>query len=105
MAALTQASSERRRNLSDSFLKQRGDVHSTALEGESVLLNLSTGRYYTLNAVGSVVWDQCAVPRSIAQILSTIFDRFEVTTQQAHDDLVDLVSLLTGEKLIQTERR
>ena len=32
------------------------DVHSTALDGEAVLLNLQNGQYYTMNRVGTVVW-------------------------------------------------
>lgn len=55
MPATTHILSEHMMDLSSLFLKQNQDVHSTVLEGESVLLNLSTGRYYTLNAVGSTI--------------------------------------------------
>lgn len=87
------------------FPKQNEDVHSTVLDGESVLLNLSTGRYYTLNAVGSVVWEQCTGARSLGSILSRISERFDVTSQQAQSDLVDLVIQLCQEGLLHTERR
>lgn len=105
MPATGHVCTERVVDLASLFFKQNEDVHSTVLEGESVLLNLSTGRYYTLNAVGSIVWDQCTGERSLADILTVICDRFNVTTQQVEDDLVDLVAQLTEEKLIQTERR
>lgn len=87
------------------FLKQKEDVHSTVLDGESVLLNLSTGRYYTLNIVGSIVWDLSTGDRSLAQVVSTICGRFDVTAQQVLDDLLDLVVELGQEGLIYTERR
>ena len=91
--------------LSRLFPEQNEDGHSTVLDGESVLLNLSTGRYYTLNTVGSVVWEQCTGTRSLAQILSAISDRFDVTSQQAQSDLLDLVIQLCQEGLLHTERR
>ncbi len=72
--------SERQVDFSQIFPRQNKDVHSTILDGESVLLNLSMGRYYTLNAVGSVVWEQCAGARSLASILFSISERFDATS-------------------------
>ena len=91
--------------LSELFPKQNEDVHSTTLDGESVLLNLSTGRYYTLNGVGSLVWDQCTGTHSLDHILSAISERFDVACQQAQTDLVDLVIQLRQEGLLHCERR
>ncbi len=105
MSATTHVRSEHVIDLSNLFLKQKEDVHSTVLDGESVLLNLSTGRYYTLNAVGSVVWDLSTGDRSLAHVVSTICGKFDVTVQQAQDDLLDLVVELAQEGLIHIERR
>jgi hypothetical protein len=105
MPATVHVWSARKVELSHLFPKQNDDVHSTVLDGESVLLNLSTGRYYTLNAVGTMVWDQCTGNRSLAHILPTICESFDVTAQQAQDDLVDLVVHLDEEGLLHTERR
>ena len=105
MPAPTHVWADRAVDLSHLFSKQKEDVHSTVLDGESILLNLSTGRYYTLNAVGSVVWDLSTGDRSLAHVVSTICDRFDVTVQQAQDDLLDLVVELSQEGLIHTERR
>ena len=43
-------------------LRPSPDVQGTSLEGETVLLDLSTGRYYTLNRLGSVIWEHCTRP-------------------------------------------
>lgn len=105
MPATAHVLNDRAVDLSHLFLKQKEDVHSTVLDGESVLLNLSTGRYYTLNIVGSIVWDLSTGDRSLAQVVSTICEKFDVTAQQAQDDLLDLVGELGQEGLIYTERR
>ncbi|MGZ9132263.1 MAG: PqqD family protein [Nitrospira sp.] len=105
MPATAHVLNDRAVDLSHLFLKQKEDVHSTVLDGESVLLNLSTGRYYTLNIVGSIVWDLSTGDRSLAQVVSTIREKFDVTAQQAQDDLLDLVGELGQEGLIYTERR
>jgi hypothetical protein len=105
MPATTPVWSEHVIDLSSLFLKQNEDVHSAVLEGESVLLNLSTGRYYTLNAVGSLIWDMCSGEWSLAHVVSAICDQFDVTVQKAQDDLIGLVVQLEQEGLIHTERR
>ena len=105
MPAAVPVWSERQIELSQLFPKQNEDVHSTVLDGDSVLLNLRTGRYYTLNAVGSVVWEQCTGACSLASILASISERFDVTSQQAQSDIVDLVVQLRQEGLLHTERR
>ncbi len=87
------------------FLKRNEDVHGTNMDGESVLLNLSTGRYYTLNSVGALIWDHCTGDRSIQDLLSLVCERFDVTWDQAKADLLELVTDLTQEGLIQRERR
>lgn len=92
-------------SLSEVFPKQNEDVHGTLLDGETVLLNLSTGRYYTLNAVGSAIWNLCRGDRSLAQILSMMCEGFDVSVGQAQEDLLDLVMQLEQEGLLQTERR
>ncbi len=33
------------------------EIVSDVIDGEAVVVNLSTGAYYTLNATGAVVWD------------------------------------------------
>ncbi len=96
---------ESRVDLDQVFPVRHEDVHGTVLDGDCVLLNLSTGRYYTLNAVGAFVWDRCTGALSLEHILSCIPEHFDVTPNRAQSDGLDLVVQLRQEGLIQTERR
>jgi len=86
-------------------LPQNRDVQGTNMDGETVLLDLSTGRYYTLNRVGSVIWEHCTGHHTISDIRAVLCDRFDVAPERALDDLVTLVTQLTQEGLLQQERR
>ncbi|MDH4085157.1 MAG: PqqD family protein [Nitrospira sp.] len=81
------------------------DVQGTNMDGETVLLDLSSGRYYTLNRVGSVIWEHCTGHHTISDIQAVLCDRFDVASERALDDLVTLVTQLTQEGLLQQERR
>ena len=86
------------------ILRPSPDVQGTSLEGETVLLDLITGRYYTLNRVGSLIWEHCTGHSTISDIHAVLCDRFEVTPERALDDLVALVNQLVQEGLLQQER-
>ncbi len=87
------------------ILRSSPDVQGTSMEGETVLLDLSTGRYYTLNRLGSVIWEHCTGHSTISDIHAVLCDRFEVASERALDDLVALVNHLVQEGLLQQERR
>ncbi|HMS84998.1 MAG TPA: PqqD family protein [Nitrospira sp.] len=86
-------------------LMKNPDVQATNMDGETVLLDLSTGRYYTLNQAGSLIWELCTGKQTISDIHTALCNRFEVLPERALDDLVILANQLTQEGLLQQERR
>lgn len=101
----TTGSSIDRTQLDRIILRSSPDVQGTTMDGETVLLDLSSGRYYTLNRLGSVIWEHCTGQSTIADIHAAICDRFDVAPSRALDDLVDLANELIQEGLLQQERR
>jgi hypothetical protein len=91
--------------LDRTILRPSHDVQSTNLDGETVLLDLSTDRYYTLNHLGSVIWEHCTGHSTISDIHAVLCDRFYVASERALDDLVALVNHLIQGGLLQQERR
>ena len=81
------------------------NVQGTTLEGETVLLDLSTGRYYTLNRVGTAIWGYCTGHQSLQDIHATLCTRFEASSERIADDLFALVTHLSHEGLLTLERR
>jgi hypothetical protein len=86
-------------------LRQNPDVQGTNMDGETVLLDLSSGRYYTLNRVGSVIWEHCTGHQTISDIQAVLCDRFDVAPERALEDLISLVNDLIQEGLLLEERR
>ena len=93
------------RTMLDHFiLRPSADVQGVTMNDETLLLNLSTGRYYTLNRLGSVIWEHCTGRTTVKDIHAVLCDRFEVAPDRALDDLVALISQLVQEGLLQQER-
>jgi hypothetical protein len=76
------------------------DVQSSTLEGEAVLLNLDNGMYYSLNRVGTLIWELCDGTHTLADILEKVCENFEVEEEQAKHDLLAISSELLQQQLL-----
>jgi Coenzyme PQQ synthesis protein D (PqqD) len=81
------------------------DISWTTLDGETILLNLENGFYYTLNRVSSVIWEQLSGAPSLDDILATLHARFDVDEAVIREDLNALIDQLCHEGLIAEEER
>lgn len=91
--------------LDRTVLRSSPDVQGTTMDEETVLLDLRSGRYYTLNRLGSVIWEHCTGVQTVREIHAALCDRFEVGPERALDDLVALANELIQEGLLEQERR
>ena len=68
-------------------------VITRELSGETVLLNLESGVYYGLDAVGTRVWQLLQQGRTIAEVCEVMVEEYDVERDVVNDD----VSRLVGE--------
>ncbi len=71
-----------------------------ALEGESVLLNLETGVYFSLNETGTAAWELFDGTTSLATVGKALCARYNISTEQARLDLFELTQTLLEEGLV-----
>lgn len=70
------------------------------IDGETVLLDLNTGIYYSLESVGGRIWDMIDGRRTVSEIAGLVAGEYDVTAQEASSDLRELFSDLIQEGLI-----
>ncbi len=80
------------------------DVVFRDLEGELVLLNLTTGVYFGLDPIGTRIWHLIREQRSLQEILDALVAEYEVTEGQCERDLLHLVGQLRKKGLIEVRR-
>jgi len=85
---------------------KRSDLVTRNISGETIIVPVE-GRVgdldsiYTLNEVGSTIWALLDGQTSIDKIAAVICDRYEVTPEQARQDVVELIDSLQAAGLIQ----
>lgn len=79
------------------------DVLFQELSGESVLLDLNSGKYFGLNEVGTRIWSVLSEHQNITDTLSIIMDEYDVDRESLSKDLVNLLENLARNGLILIE--
>jgi hypothetical protein len=70
------------------------------LAGEVVLLNLQSGVYYGLDAVGSRVWQLLMQSRGVDEVCEILLDEYDVSAETLRIDVDRLVGDLSDKGLV-----
>jgi hypothetical protein len=82
------------------------DVVSRLIDGELIIVPVRRGvgdmnSLYTLNSVGSVLWEFMAEDHSLPEMVERVCQEFEVSSTQALQDIESFLNLMLQEKLVQ----
>ena len=81
-------------------LRLSPDVLYRDLEGQAVMLDLSSGLYFGLNEVGTRIWTLMAEGRDISAIVQALAREFDADESTIERDVRDLVDVLSSRNLI-----
>jgi hypothetical protein len=84
-----------------SVVAAQADVVSCDLVGAAALLDLQTSTYYTLNEVGSRIWNLIQQPTAVSDICEDVLSRYEVDSRRCYDDVLALLRNLDDAGLIE----
>jgi hypothetical protein len=76
------------------------DVAAKVLDGEAIMINLTLGTYYSLDRVGTVVWELIERGHSLKRIVEALTSRFDVSPETAEADLQRLVGEMLEEGIV-----
>ncbi len=77
------------------------DVLIQELQGESVLLNVNSGRYFGLDEVGTRMWAVLTSSESIEQACETLLAEYDVEGEKLRQDVTDLIAKLVEHGLVE----
>jgi hypothetical protein len=77
------------------------DQMASEISGETVILGLTAGRYYGLDAVGARVWQLIQTPIAIADVERTIVSEYEVDPERCQADLLKLLGQMIDAGLVE----
>jgi len=79
------------------------DVLVQELQGESVLLNVKSGRYFGLDEVGTRMWNVLTTAASLQAASETLLAEYDVDAERLQRDLHSLVEKLVEHGLMKVQ--
>jgi hypothetical protein len=76
------------------------EIAAEVIDGEAILINLTTGMYFSMDRTGALVWSLMAAGRSVDEIASTLAAGYQVDRSAVDGDLERLVAELLEYRLI-----
>lgn len=79
------------------------DVLFRELEGEAVMLDLGSERYYGLDEVGARIWQLLEEHHDVETVITQMLAEYEVDEEQLRRDLAQLIDNLADAGLVTIE--
>ncbi len=84
----------------DTPLRVSTTAVSTAIPGETVILDPTSGRYFGLDGVGTHAWEMLQTPTTLRAMIESITSEYDVDTTTCEHDLRALLEQLDGKGLV-----
>ncbi|MDH3598190.1 MAG: PqqD family protein [Candidatus Tectomicrobia bacterium] len=94
-------------NIGPAYFRQRPDCVTRSIGDETIIVPVRShvadlDSIYTLNEVGSVIWERLEGQTSFAQIVACLCEIYEVTAEEAAQDAADFLHILETNGLVST---
>lgn len=76
---------------------------SVDLTGEAVVLHTGSGVYFGMDEVAQRIWQAIQAPVSVADVLDSLTDEYDVPLDQIREDLLSFLTELESAGLINVE--
>ncbi len=86
-----------------STVRRRGSNPSVDLDSETVILDAATGVYFGVEGVGRSVWEMLEQPRAVADMVTALEERYDVSAARCRSDLLRFLNELLKEGLVEVD--
>jgi hypothetical protein len=83
-----------------SLITVRPEQLASDLDGETILLHMTSGLYYGLNPIGAKIWELIQTPQTLENLRNTLLADYDVTPEVCNADLTKLLTELNEANLI-----
>ena len=73
---------------------------STMPNGEKMMLDIDQGKYFALNGIGSLIWDELAVPQTVNELVEIFTARSSADRETVESDINEFVEQMKAKKLL-----
>lgn len=87
----------------NNVVSRRNDIDTTDLNGEIVMMDLEKGRYFSLNGVGSRIWEIIESPIEINKIVDCLLEEYDVNRNECEENVLEFLGKLEDANIISVD--
>ena len=84
----------------NNYLLRNRDTAHRIIDGVAIIVNPETGKMYTLNEVGTYIWEHADGRHTISDIIDGVCEMYEVDKSKAVDDVNLFINDLTEKNVV-----
>jgi Coenzyme PQQ synthesis protein D (PqqD) len=92
-----------RQTLDQCLLSPAPEAVSCELAGETVILDMPSGRYFALDAVGGRIWALIETPSTVESVCRRIEEEYDVDPATCREDVARLLNQLLEHGLLRCQ--
>ena len=91
-------------SLDTPIAKATTEVIDRAVEDETLVIHLPSGNYFSLNSVGTQMWENIDGRRTVRELADLISAEYDAEPERIQPDVLNLINELVSEGLVFAEQ-
>jgi hypothetical protein len=76
---------------------------SGCIDARAILLSVDNGKYYSMNPMGTRIWERIRAPVRIDALIKDLLQEFDVDPRVCETEVLDFLARLQRERLLKTD--
>ena len=85
----------------ESIIVRKIGIIASDMDGETVMMNVDTGKYYNLGKTGGTIWSLVENPIKVKNLIEKLMEDYNVTKEQCEKDVLPFLHIIYQRKLIE----
>ncbi|MEI6285894.1 MAG: lasso peptide biosynthesis PqqD family chaperone [Bacillota bacterium] len=85
----------------DTIIVANKKVVTADMDGETVMLNVATGKYHSLGKTGSIIWELLQRQITVEQLIGELQNKYQVARQQCEAETLAFLDAMNKEGILE----
>lgn len=82
------------------ILVRKAEIMAADMDGSTVMMDIQTGKYYSLGEVGGVIWEILEQPTAVDSLIEQLMNKYDVSREQCEAETLRFLEQLMGSGLV-----
>ena len=84
----------------NTVVSHRTDIDTTDLNGDIVMMDLEKGKYFSLNGVGSRIWNLVEEPVKVSNVVDSLLEEYDIGRDECEEQVLQFLGKLEREQIL-----